>query len=344
MSSCSTRPVSRWKRWRRWRPSTSWSRSSEPPSGHQSTASTGPTSSSSRSTTSPVRGSQTAGRSSPVRSCVIASRGVARDRGEAARAELPALVPQLADDLAGRRVDDPQRRVEHVAVLAEAERHERLVGGQRARLAGAGERRAGQAHGLRVLVDHARGRVAVGDPDREARRSADAGDGPAPADREPLGPALAARPRGAAPTPRLVERGDDPGAGLGAGRVVEPDDARAVGRRAAVEDADRIERQLAPDAGPAIPGMELVAAALGRAEDHPLRVVGGPGGEGEDRGAEPSLPRGDGRHGLGRCHRRRYPAGASGAHVGDPTMHRSGGTRALQTRVRCVACRARAPR
>ena len=308
VSSRSTRPVSRWNRCRRWRPSTSWSRSSEPPSGHQSTASTGP--SEVERQVDELAGARVPDRRPLLAGALVGDRepGVARNRGEAARAELLALVPQLADDLTARGVDDPKPRMEHVAVLGHAQRDERLVRRQGARLAGADEVRSREPDGLAVLVDLASGRVAIGDPDREPARAAEARDGPPPTDREPLGPALGhaleerLRPDG------LVERGDDPCAGLGAGRVVEPDDARAVGGRATVEDAHRIERHLAPDACPAIPGVELVAAALGRADDHPLGVVGGPGGEREDGRAEPSLPRGDGRHGLGRCHRITVPA------------------------------------
>ena len=149
-----------------------------------------------------------AGRSSPVRSCVIAIR-VSPAIGENAHpASCRPASHSSRDVAAGRRVDRAQRRVEHVAVLHDLEHDDRLV---RARARSGRRRRSGPSRRRGGRAARARGPCARRAPPSAAQTekpasAADARDGPPPADREPLGPALAACPRAAAPA-RLSSNG-----------------------------------------------------------------------------------------------------------------------------------------
>ena len=77
----------------------------------------------------------------------------------------------------------------------------------------------------------------------------------------------------------------DPHARLVAGRVAMPDDPLAVRRDLARDQPDGLVRDLATLAGRAVPGVELVDAALRRGVHEPVRRVRGPGREADDRGA-----------------------------------------------------------
>ena len=101
--------------------------------------------------TSPVSTFQIAGARSPRRSWPIASRwspGIG-DQAKAHRARPSSR--RSATTAPGPRVEDPQRRVDQVAVLGVLDAQERLVGRQRA-LVRAGHQRVGAAELDRLLA------------------------------------------------------------------------------------------------------------------------------------------------------------------------------------------------
>ena len=217
---------------------------------------------------------------------------VAWPRREPEADQLAVDVAQLGDRRAGLGVDRPQPRVHDVAVLHDLEARDGVVRGQRAVPAHA----AREAERLRVLVEESsRSTVRCG-PDRVPVGVRPPDHHAPPADREPLGPAdrhaLHERHRLAV----TLERRHDPRALLGARLVAEPDDARAVARRQALDHPDRVVRDLVSTPGRAVPRVELVAAALGGGEGETVRRIGGPGGERQHRRAEPGLPTGNSRH------------------------------------------------
>ena len=237
---------------------------------------------------------------------------VAGERREGVARQLQTLVAQLRDGLAGPGVDRPQRRVEHVAVLHDLEHDDRLVARERPAVDGARQApAAGEANRLVVLVDLARDAAALRRPHREPLLGAQPGHRARRPDRQPLRPALGQALDQRLRRDVLVEGGDDVAAGLGAGRVVEPDHAGAVAGRPALEHADRVVGDLPPLAGRAVPRVELVAPALGRRHDEPVGCVGRPGREGEEGSPEPALPGRKVGHGpmLPRAAQRRCIAG-----------------------------------
>ena len=146
-------------------------------------------------------------------------------------------------------------------------------------------------------------RVACAAAARRRRRSetqtensvlgADGRDGPTPPDREPLCPALRQARRAAAPATASSSNGAITNVpGLGARLVAEPDDAGAVARRAPLQHADRVARDLAAAARCAGPTRAAGTCRSPSRRHEAVGIIVGPGGEGQDRGAEAPLPGG----------------------------------------------------
>ena len=152
--------------------------------------------------------------------------------------------------------------MQDVAVVHDLEHHHGVVRGQRRPVDGPRHPGPGrEPYGLRVGVQQPHVVAVVRDPDGELRLGADGRDRPPTADREPVGPALRQAGQQRLRGQVLVERGDHERARLVARLVAEPDDTGAVTRRAALEDTDRVSRDLAAPAGTPVPCVELVRAS-----------------------------------------------------------------------------------
>ena len=178
--------------------------------------------------------------------------------------------------------------MDEVAVLRVLEAEQRPV-----RREGAAEEaglvRAPEAKGLGRAVELARGCAVERHVHREPVAVADAGDDDSRRLREALVPAvrdaLEERSRLAA-----RERLDEPLPGLVAGLVLEPEDALAVERRRAVEQADGVVRDLPARVVREIPRVHLPHAGLVRRVHDPVGGVRRPLREEPERRAEASLP------------------------------------------------------
>ena len=213
-----------------------------------------PVSDSGRSLQSDIEVRALAGREVPDAGAIVAlplvrerEPCVTGDRRPALRVERQPLVEEVSDDRAGPRIDDPQRRMDQVAVLGVLVTEQRTVARQRAAQEAAVVVPT-EPHGVAGAMELMRASAVERYVDGEAVSIGGRRDDDSRSLREALVPAVrdAVEERS-----RLAseERLREPLAGLVAGLVLEPEHAFAVEARNRVDQPDWMVRYLAARAG-----------------------------------------------------------------------------------------------
>src|SRR3990172_4122396 len=140
-----------------------------------------------------LAGSWAPDRRRPLAPSLVADRQavVTGDRRPGKGEDLPVGIVELADDLAGPGVEDPERGMDEIAVLTVLDRDERLVGAEAGQLVATTGHRVAAAEDDRFLRvgDPSCAPVRVDGVEPEAFLVGDRGDGARPARREALVPA-----------------------------------------------------------------------------------------------------------------------------------------------------------
>ena len=214
---------------------------------------------------------------------------VACDGRPALRDDRHPLVELLADRSARARVDDPERRMDEVAVLRVLEAEQGAVGRKASAKEAILSPHTSDSEGLggkgepssRFAVERYVDGESVAVADSRCHDPGRLGQPLVPAVRDAFEERLRLAP---------VKRLDEPASGLVTGVVLEPEDSLSIEGRGAVEKADRVIRHLAPSVRRDVPGMQLPRARLVRRVDDSVRRSRRPFGKERHRRAEALLP------------------------------------------------------